>query len=144
MSRVIIDRQAAKNIEEANGGHVLVRTKDGTTYRYGSDGVLRRVTPKGGRTKKERRQRRERVRALLAKQHDQRDFAKEAPVGETELETRAQATYPVTVKDRIERFCPSCQKAQFIYVMREPNALVEKTCCTVCSYIIETKAVDGI
>lgn len=77
MSRVVIDRNAAKKIEESNGGHILTKTSDGKTYRYGSDGVLRTVTPSGGRNKKERRKNRNRVRALEARLADKREFNRE-------------------------------------------------------------------
>lgn len=77
-TRVEIDRHAAKQLRETQGAdHILTKTGDGITYRYGTDGVLHRVTPKGGRNKKERRANRDRVRALIARQQDKDEFNRE-------------------------------------------------------------------
>ena len=51
--------------------------------------------------------------------------------------------YPITVRDRITRFCTTCQKPQFIYVQRIGPEL--KTCCSVCSRILHvTTSLAGI
>lgn len=43
-------------------------------------------------------------------------------------------TYPVTVNDKVVRYCPSCDSARLIYV--ESDGAQANGCCCMCSRII--------
>jgi hypothetical protein len=50
--------------------------------------------------------------------------------------------YVVTIADKVQRFCQTCERVQYVYIEQEETADGSslRTCCCICQRIIETEA----